>query len=92
MSGTIHVNTELMRQLGRRYQENCEFARSKMISELQGLTAQMEGDWVGMSRNHYNELFQHWCQSAQSLITWGEEIGLHLNKTAEFFDNVDQTS
>lgn len=92
MSGTIHVNTELMRQLGARYQQNCEFARSKMISELQGISAQMEGDWVGVSRNHYNELFQQWCQSAQSLITWGEEIGLHLTKTAEFFDNVNQTS
>jgi len=92
VSGTIHVNTEMMRQLGMRYQENCEFCRVKMIAELQALTSQMEGDWVGISRIHYEELFQHWCQSAQSLITWGEEIGLHLSKTAEYFDNVDQVS
>ena len=92
MSGTIHVNTELMRELGRRFQENCDICRSKMIVELQGITAQMEGDWVGLSRTHYDELFQHWCQSAQSLITWGEEIGLHLTKTAEYFDNVDRSS
>ena len=54
MSGTIHINTELMRQLGTRFQENCDIARNKMIAELQGITAQMEGDWVGISRNHYN--------------------------------------
>lgn len=92
MSGTIHVNTDLMRELGRRFQENCEIARTKMISELQSMTAQMEGDWVGFSRTHYDELFRQWCQSAQSLVTWGEEIGVHLNKTAEYFDNVDRSS
>lgn len=92
MSGTIHVNTELMRELGRRFQENCEIARTKMIAELQSMTAQMEGDWVGLSRNHYDGLFRQWCQSAQSLITWGDEIGVHLTKTAEHFDNVDQSS
>ncbi len=92
MSGTIHVNTDMMRELGRRFQENCEFCRTKMISELQGITSQMEGDWVGVSRVRYEELFGHWCQSAQSLITWGEDIGLHLSKTAQYFDNVDQSS
>ncbi len=92
MAGTIHVNTEMMRELGRRFQDNCEIARTKMIAELQSMTAQMEGDWVGLSRTHYDELFRQWCQSAQSLVTWGEEIGVHLNKTAEYFDNVDQAS
>ena len=92
MSGTIHVNTDLMRELGRRFQDNCEIARTKMIAELQSMTAQMEGDWVGLSRAHYDQLFQQWCQSAQSLVTWGEEIGVHLTKTAEYFDNVDQAS
>jgi WXG100 family type VII secretion target len=92
MSGTIHVNTELMRELGSRFQENCEIARTKMISELQSMNAQIESDWIGLSRTHYDELFHQWVQSAQSLITWGDEIGAHLTKTAEYFDNVDQSS
>lgn len=45
-----------------------------------------------LSRTYYDELFRQWCQSAQSLVTWGEEIGTHLAETAEYFDNVDQAS
>ena len=92
MGGTIHINTELMRELGRRFQDNCEIARTRMISDLQSMNAQIEGDWVGLSRNHYDQLFHQWVQSAQSLITWGDEIGIHLTKTAEYFDNVVQSS
>jgi WXG100 family type VII secretion target len=91
MSGTIHVNTELLRDLGRRFQLNSQFAQEKLIDELRSLTAQTEGDWVGVSRIHYEELFAHWCQSAQSLIVWGQEIGLHLDKTAQYFETADQS-
>ena len=91
MSGTIHVNTELMRELGRRFQLNCQYAQEKIIDELRAMTGQMEGDWVGVSRIHYDELFQHWCQSAQSLITWGQEIGVHLDKTANYFEQADNS-
>ncbi len=91
MSGTIHINTELMRDLGRRFQLNCQYAQEKIIDELRAMTGHMEGDWVGVSRIHYNELFQHWCQSAQSLISWGQEIGVHLDNTANYFDQADNS-
>jgi len=91
MSGTIHVNTELMRELGSRFRLNCQYAQEKIIGELRAMSAQMEGDWIGVSRTHYDELFQHWCQSAQNLITWGEEIGQHLDRTANYFDNADRS-
>lgn len=92
MSGTIHINTDLLRELGRRFELNTLYAQDKIINELRAMTGQLEGDWVGVSRAHYDELFQHWCQSAQSLINWGHDIGLHLEKTAQQFDNVDQSS
>lgn len=91
MSSTIHVNTELLRDLGNRFLLNSQYAQEKLINELRSLTAQTEGDWVGVSRMHYEELFAHWCQSAQSLITWGQEIGQHLDRTAQYFENADQS-
>ncbi len=91
MSGTIHVNTELLRDLGNRFLLNSQYAQEKLINELRALTAQTEGDWVGVSRMHYEELFAHWCQSAQSLVTWGLEIGQHLDKTAQYFENADRS-
>jgi WXG100 family type VII secretion target len=91
MSGTIHINTELMRDLAARFQLNCQYAQEKLIAELRAMSAQVESDWVGISRNHYDELFQQWCHSVQSLITWGEQIGTHLNNTANHFDQADNS-
>jgi WXG100 family type VII secretion target len=91
MSGTIHVNTDLMRLLGRRFLEISEYCQTQLITELQNISAQIEGDWIGVSRQRYDELFQQWRQSSQSLLTWGQEIGQHLNNTANQFDNADQS-
>jgi WXG100 family type VII secretion target len=89
--GTIHVNTDLMRQLGRRFIQCNEYIRNQLIPELQHLTAQMEGDWVGVSRARYDELLQGWTQSASSLQNWGNDIGQHIYHTADQFDNADRS-
>ncbi|HZS77970.1 MAG TPA: WXG100 family type VII secretion target [Ktedonobacteraceae bacterium] len=90
--GNIHINTDLLRQLGQRFLENCEYAQTRMVAELRAMTAQIEGDWQGVSRMHYDELFNHWVQSVNSLVTWGEDIGRHLSQTADQFDNVDRSA
>jgi WXG100 family type VII secretion target len=89
--GTIHINTDVMRQLGRRFIEVSEYSHNQLVSELQHMSTQLEGDWQGISRYHYEELFQHWVQSAQSLLTWGNDIGTHLQKTADQFDQADHS-
>ncbi|MBA2392904.1 MAG: WXG100 family type VII secretion target [Ktedonobacteraceae bacterium] len=91
MMGTIHVNTDEMRLLGRRFIECNEYIRSQLIPELQRLSIGMENDWIGVSRVHYDGLFQHWIQSALSLENWGEEIGQHVSQTAQQFDNADRS-
>ena len=85
--GTIHVNTDLMRQLGNRFIQCNEYIRSQLLPDLQNLTGQMEGDWVGVSRARYDELLQGWTQSAYSLQNWGNDIGQHIYSTADQFDN-----
>ncbi len=87
----IHIDTEIMRQLGQRFVEVSEYSHNQLISELQSMTSQIEGDWQGVSRQRYDDLFQHWTQSAQSLLNWGQDIGHHLQTTAAQFDAADQS-
>ena len=89
--GTIHVNTDVMRELGERFIECNLYLREQLIPQLQHLSAQMEGDWVGVSRHRYDELFHGWLQSSQSLVNWGTDIGTHARLTAEQFDNADRS-
>ena len=89
--GTIHVNTDQLRDLGNRFVAGNEYIRSQLIPELQRLSGSMEGDWVGVSRVRYDELFQSWIQSALSLEKWGEDIGQHVYQTAQQFDTADHS-
>jgi WXG100 family type VII secretion target len=88
---SIHVNTDVMRQLGNRYIQACETLRNLTIPELQGLAHNLEGDWQGISRQHYDNSLQQFQQSAYSLLNWGEEIGRHLYQVAQQFDEADQS-
>jgi len=89
--GTIHVNTDVMRQLASRFIQCNEYIRDQLIPELQRLSAQMEGDWVGVSRSRYDELIHGWNQNAFSLQNWGTDLGQHLYRTADQFDSADQS-
>jgi WXG100 family type VII secretion target len=89
--GTIHVNTDLMRELGQRFVECNLYMREQLIPQMQHITAQMEGDWVGASRYRYDELFNGWMQSSQSLVNWGTDIGNHVSQTANQLDNADRS-
>jgi len=89
--GTIHANTDQIRQLGNQFVQCNEYIRNQLIPELQRLSASTESDWVGVSRVRYDDLFQHWIQSALSLERWGEDIGQHVYQTAQQFDNADRS-
>ncbi len=88
---TIHIDTEVMRQLGRRYQDWCDFLRNSMMSELRNLSGQLEGDWQGTSRQHYDNLLQQWEQSIAGSLDSGNDLGNHLSNTANRFDNADNS-
>ena len=89
--GTIHLDTEVMRQLGRRYQDWSDYLRNSMMNELRNLSGQLEGDWQGVSRQHYDNLIQQWEQSVAGLLDSGRDLGSHLSNTANRFENADNS-
>lgn len=86
----IHVNTDSMRQIANHFLQVCENLRAATLPELQTLTHQLEGDWHGVSRLHFDDLMQHWNQSAMAMMGWGEDIARHLHTIADQFDQVDK--
>ncbi len=62
-----------------------------MLPTLQHLTGQLEGDWRGVSRQHYDELIQGWQRNALALISSAEDLSRHLMHTANQFDSVDNS-
>jgi WXG100 family type VII secretion target len=88
---TIHVNTEQMRQLGQVFvQNNDQLHQSE--GQIQNYIGQLEGDWQGVSRQRFEQMFQEWRAAADRIVSQGEEIGRHLQNTAQQFENVDSQS
>jgi WXG100 family type VII secretion target len=88
---TIHVNTEQMRQLGQVFvQNNDQLHQSE--GQIQNYIGQLEGDWQGVSRQRFEQMFQEWRSAADQIVNQGEEIGRHLQNTAQQFENVDTSS
>jgi WXG100 family type VII secretion target len=88
--GTNHVKTDQMRQLGNLFAQLNEQIASQLEPQIQHLTGQLESDWLGVSRQHFEYALSVWRATAARLVTNGEEIGRHLQETAVRFDNVDQ--
>ena len=88
--GTIHVNTDLMRQLGVLFVQLNEQIQTQLEPQIQRLTSQLEGDWIGVSRQHFDYALNEWRATAARLSLNGEELGRHLQDTAIRFDNADQ--
>jgi len=87
----IHVNTDTMRQLSGSLEYWSNYLRDGMLPAIQRLTGQLEGDWQGVSRLHYDELLQQFYSETMVLINRAQELGLHLNSTATQFDSADQS-
>ena len=65
--GSIHVNTDTMRQLAQAYLTWNNTLQTQMLPQLQSLSSQLEGDWVGVSRTGYDNQLQSWQQSLSAL-------------------------
>ena len=88
---TIHVNTDIMRQLAQTYLNWNNTLQTQMLPQLQSLNSQLEGDWVGVSRQDYDNQLQSWIQSLNSLISTGQSLGNHVLNTANQFDSADHS-
>ena len=88
----IHVNTDAMRNLGYIFVQLNERITYQIMNYVQSSFNQLEGDWMGISRQRYEQLYQQWRATIQTLVNSGEQIGQHLTLTANQFDSVDQSS
>ena len=88
---TIHVNTDTMRQLAQAYLNWNNTLQSQMLPQLQSLISQLEGDWIGSSKQDYDNQLQSWQQSLNSLIASGQSLGNHVLNTANQFDSADHS-
>ncbi len=88
---TIHVNTDVMRQLAQTFLNWNNTLQTQMMPQLQGLTAQLEGDWIGVSRQDYDNQLQSWEQTLNSLISQGQNLGNHVLNAANQFDSADHS-
>ncbi|MDQ6659844.1 MAG: WXG100 family type VII secretion target [Chloroflexota bacterium] len=88
--GVIHVNTDLMRQLGHVFVNLNDQISNQIEPQIQNHTSQLEGDWQGVSRQRYEQMIQEWRAATNRVVTAGEDLGRHLQDTASRFENVDQ--
>ena len=88
---TIHVNTDVMRQLAQAYLTWNNTIQTQMLPQLQSLSSQLEGDWVGASRLDYDSQLQSWQQSLSSLIAAGQGLGNHVLNAASQFESADNS-
>lgn len=90
--GVIHVNTDLMRQLDQVFVQLNDQISSQIEPTIQNHIGQLEGDWQGISRQRFEQMFQDWRSAANQIVQNGEQIGQHLQTTATSFENVDNQS
>lgn len=88
---TIHVNTDLMRNLGQVFVQLNDQIANQIEPQVQNHTSELESDWQGVSRQRYEQLYQDWRSATQRVVQAGEEIGRHLQDTATRFEQVDQS-
>ena len=89
--GTIHINTDLLRQLGRVFYQLNEEINNSIEPQIQNTTNQVESDWQGVSRQRYEQMYQDWRSAAQRIVQVGEDLGNHLQDTATRFEQADQS-
>jgi WXG100 family type VII secretion target len=88
---TIHVNTDLMRQLSQVFVQLNDQLQNQTMPQIQNNTSQLESDWQGVSRQRFEQLFEQWRSSTQQVVAAGEDLGRHLQDTAARFEQVDQS-
>jgi WXG100 family type VII secretion target len=89
--GQIHVNTDLMRQLGQLFVSINEQINNQLEPQIAHAAAELDSDWVGVSYQHFNQVLIDWRSTVARLTSYGEELGQHLEHTAQMFEQADQS-
>jgi len=87
----IHINTDDMRRLAGSFEWWSSNLRDNMVPTLRNLAGQLEGDWQGASRQHYEQLLQAWQSNAINLINSADDLGHHLMNTANQLESADNS-
>ena len=88
---TIHINTDLLRQLGQYYIALNDAIQQNIQPAIHNLSSQIENDWQGQSRYTYDNMFNDWRTNVDRIIQTGEDIGRHLQNTATQFEQADSS-
>lgn len=80
-----------MRQLGLVFVNLDDQIANSIKPQIQNHIGQLEGDWQGVSRQRFEQMFQEWRSATDQVIQMGEEIGRHLQDTATRFESADQS-
>ncbi|MBA2284197.1 MAG: WXG100 family type VII secretion target [Ktedonobacteraceae bacterium] len=86
----IHVDTDIMRQLGQVFVQLNEQVGQQFVPQIQNHAGQLESDWQGISRQRYEQMYQEWRSTSDQLMRRGEDLGRRLQNAAQQFENVDQ--
>lgn len=85
----IHINTDVMRQLGQIFIQLNDRLANQIRPQIQSHIGQLEYDWQGVSRERFEQMFQEWRAAINQIVLQGEQIGHHLEITAQQFEQVD---
>jgi WXG100 family type VII secretion target len=88
---TIHINTDLLRQLGQLFVNVNDNIQNSVEPQIQNVTGQLENDWQGQSRYRFDQLYQDWRTSTGRITQIGDDLGRHLQNTADQFEQADQS-
>jgi WXG100 family type VII secretion target len=55
------------------------------------VSGQLENDWQGQSRYRFDQLYQDWRTSTEGITQIGEDLGRHLQNTADQFEQADRS-
>ncbi len=88
---TIHINTDQLRQLGQYFVNLNDQIQNQIEPQINNLTDQLENDWQGQSRNSYDNMFNDWRSTVNRIVQHGEDIGRHLQSTADQFEQADRS-
>ncbi len=88
---TIHINTDQLRQLGQLFNQLNDQIRNQIEPQISNLTGQLESDWQGQSRYTYDNLYNDWRSTVDRIVQNGEDLGRHLQYTADQFEQADRT-
>lgn len=88
---TIHINTDQLRQLGQYFVQLNDQIQNQIEPQINNLTGQLENDWQGQSRYTYDNMFNDWRATVNRIVQNGEDIGRHLQSTADQFEQADRS-